>query len=437
MWTLLAVIAVASDDAPVSSALDALARDRPLQAEALLVEATEADTGDVDAWWALGWVRYTTGHFDAALDAWHRVAQLRPEHPEVSLWLSAARARAAYHAAPISEVEVDENAGPAAVRIAAVGDLMMGSDLRGPAGLPPGDGTALFDGVRPLLVDADLTFANLEGTLADGLSSGKCAAGAGPCYAFRTPTRFAPALKAAGIDVVSLANNHAMDLGDAGQRATMETLQGVGIAHTGRYGDVASVRAGELSVAVIGAHSGTCCLSVNDLDEVRAAVALADRTHDLVILSFHGGAEGYQHRHVPGTLEIAWGERRGDVTALAHAAIDAGADLVLGHGPHVLRAMEVYRGRLVAYSLGNFLGYKAFASSRGYGHRTVALHVTLSANGALVGAKLHPLALSRDAVPRVDPAGLALEDVRELSAADFPDTGVTVAPDGTLSWQGG
>lgn len=420
---------------PMEEGIDALKRGQIPEAEALLQQAVEASPDQVEAWWELGWAAWAGDRFAPAARAWARVEALQPDHPDLVLWLAAARTRAqlAEVELQLPDVEVAPRGEPA-IRIVAAGDTMMGSDLRGPDRLPSGDGDVLFDGVRELFVGADLTFVNLEGPLADGLASDKCGEGASSCYAFRTPTRFAGALDRAGIDVVSLANNHALDLGVAGQQSTMDALAAVGIAHAGRYGDTASLSAGAHSVAVVAAHSGTCCLSVNALDEVQAAIALADREHDLVLFTFHGGAEGAAHRHVPGEVEIAWGERRGDVRALARAAVDAGADLVIGHGPHVLRAVEVYRGRLIAYSLGNFLGYEAFGRAGGYGRRTVVVEATLAANGALSAARLHPMVLDRSAVPSPDPQARALDDVRELSAADFPDEPLTIAGDGTLQW---
>ena len=431
-WMLWAVAPDAGATDLVEAAVTALRQDRLAVAEAWLLEAAEADEGNVEAWWALGWARYTAGRFAQAQTAWDRVAQLQPDRPEIELWRSAAATRARWQIDPGPLPEVDLTPTGPTIRIVAGGDTMMGSDLVSADRLPAGAGDALFDEVRPILTGADLAFVNLEGPLADGIGSRKCGAGSTSCYAFRTPSRFAATLVRAGIDAVSLANNHAFDLGAAGQEATMSALDGVGIAHAGRYGDVASIEASGLTVAVVAAHSGTCCLSVNHLDEVRSAIAEADRDHDLVILSFHGGAEGADHRHVPGRMEIAWGEQRGDVAALAHAAIDAGADLVFGHGPHVLRGMEVYRGRLVAYSLGNFVGYRAFGRAGGYGRRTVLLDVEVASNGAVVSGRIWPLALDRDAVPHLDPGGPALQDIAGLSAADFPDTGVGVGPDGTL-----
>ena len=125
-----------------------------------------------------------------------------------------------------------------------------------------------------------------------------------------------------GLDAASIANNHAMDLGTPGMQSSMDALDAAGIAHTGPYGDVGYVEKDGLTIAFVGAHSGTCCLNVNDLDDVQRAIRKADQRADLVVLSFHGGAEGYGARHLPFKTEIAWGERRGNVKELAHAAID-------------------------------------------------------------------------------------------------------------------
>jgi hypothetical protein len=430
---LLAISAAAAG--PLEDGVEALKQGRAPEAVVLLSEAVEGDPSLVEGWWELGWARWVTGDLKGAADAWTRVEALDPKHPDLEQWLGAARTRAALAGVEASAAGVDTVATGPSIRFMAGGDTMMGSDLRkGAAGLPPSDGNQLFDGVRELLSGADVAFLNLEGPLADGLPSSKCGPDSSSCYAFRTPTRFAEVLKGAGVDVLSLANNHASDLGAEGQQSTMDALDAVGLAHGGRYGDVGTVVSGGLKVALVAAHSGACCLSVNDLDEVRAAVALADRDHDLVVFAFHGGAEGAKARHVPGKVEVAWGEKRGDVKALSHAAVDAGADLVIGTGPHVLRAMEVYRGRLIAYSLGNFMGYRQFGTAGGYGGRTVLVEAELASNGVLRSAKLHALALDGDSVPHVDPTRAALDDVRELTAADFPDTGVRVADDGTLSW---
>ncbi len=434
MW-MVAGMAVALAG-PYEEGVAALKAGRVDEARALLATAAEAEPGRVAPHWELGWAHWVANDFAATARAWATVEQLDPAYEDVSFWRQAATTRASLGAVQLqpSAVVAQPDEG-ARLTVVAAGDTMMGSDLRrGASGLPPDEGRALFEEVAPVFRGADLAFLNLEGPLADDLPSTKCGPTSSSCYAFRTPTAFAGRLAEAGVDVVSLANNHAFDLGPAGQASTMAALDAAGVAHAGRYGDVATVVAGGQRVAVVAAHSGACCLNVNRLEEVQAAIQLADAEHDLVIFSFHGGAEGARARHVPGQTEVAWGEKRGDVKALARAAVDAGADLVFGHGPHVLRAMEVYQGRLIAYSLGNFTGYAQFGTKGGVSGHTVMVEATVASNGALVSAKLHPIRLDERSKPRLDPAGVGLGHIRELSAADFPDSGVKVADDGALSW---
>jgi len=420
---------------PYEDGVQALKDGRYEQAKSLLTQAAALDGAGTDPLWELGWAYWTLEDYAGAARAWEQVEAREPDRPELKTWLENARARAPLAGAKPEAAEVPVEPSAGRLKIAGAGDTMMGSDLRrGLAGLAPGHGEVIFEDVAPLFEAVDVAFLNLEGPLADGIPSSKCGPSSTACYAFRTPTRYAKALVGASIDVVSLANNHALDLGTAGQQSTMDVLDRVGIAHAGRYGDTASLDINGVKVGFVAAHSGSCCLSVNALDEVMGAVALLDRDHDIVVLSFHGGAEGSGARHVPGKTEIAWGERRGDVKKLARAAVDAGADLVLGHGPHVLRAMEVYRGRLIAYSLGNFTGYRQFGSGGGFTGTSAILEVELADNGVLVAAKVHPLALDKSSIPRPDPSGAALDQIRELSAADFPDSGVKVDAEGRLSW---
>lgn len=421
---------------PYEDGLVHLKEGRPSLAVDALMQVVAADPSRADAWWELGWARWALEDWPGAEQAWAKVESLDPTKSELQAWLSAARTRSALSKITGPWPTVNEAVGPGRLRIAAAGDTMMGSDLRkGAAGLAPGDGELLFADVSAHFQAADVAFLNLEGPLADGLPSTKCSPGSTDCHAFRTPTRYSKALVAAGIDVASLANNHAQDLGVAGQEATMRALDAVGIAHAGRWGDVAYVERNGKIIAFLAAHSGSCCLNVNRPQEIAAAVREAGAKADLVVLSFHGGAEGAKARHVPGQVEVAWGESRGDVKELAHVAVDAGADLVLGHGPHVLRAMEVYRGRLIAYSLGNFIGFRQFGTQGGLGGTSVILDATLDHDGVLVEARLHPVALDAESVPHPDPTGAAWKQIAELSAADFPDTGVTVGDDGVLRWR--
>ena len=413
----------------------ALQDGRAVQAEELLTQAVSEDPSNLRAQWELGWAHWAQDDFSAAVEAWKRVEKADASWPDVSEWLTKAQARASLNDGPPVQGDVPLTATGKRITLAAAGDTMMGSDLRkGPRGLAPGDGIGLFEGLEPIFQGADVAFLNIEGPLADGLPNKKCGPNSSSCYAFRTPTRYVAALKHLQLDLASLANNHAMDLGDAGMQSSIDTLDAAGIAHAGRYGDVAFIERQGVRIAMVAAHSGGCCPNVNRPSEVSRLVAEADKQADIVVFSFHGGAEGAKHRHVPGRTEVAWGERRGDVKALARAAVDAGADVVLGHGPHVLRAMEVYRERLIVYSMGNFCGFRQFGTRGGYGGTSLVLELGMAENGVLMDARIHPAALNGEGAPRPDPEGAAIEQLNELSKADFPDTGVTVDADGTLRW---
>ncbi|MEL6346679.1 MAG: CapA family protein [Myxococcota bacterium] len=443
LWMLAAGIGLGSafaldepspDDA-YSAGIEALREGDAEGARKLLDVAARMEPKRAAIWWELGWAHWVLEDYASAAEAWQTVKTLNPNQPELDQWLSVAATRKALGEVRLGNVSIPLSPEGRSITFAAAGDTMLGSDLRkGPRGLAPGDGEVIFESVKADFAAADVAFLNLEGTLADGLPDAKCGPNSSNCYAFRTPTRYVKALTSARIDVVSNANNHAMDLGPRGMDMTLAALDGAGIAHTSRYGDVAMLERNGVKIAVVGAHSGSCCLNVNRLEEVQGAIALADKAADLVVFSFHGGAEGSGARHVPGQTEIAWGERRGDVKALARAAIDAGADLVLGHGPHVLRAMEVYRGRLIAYSMGNFVGYRQFGTRGGHSGTSLILSVELAENGALRSAKILPMMLDNVGIPHPDPDNHAIRSVQELSDADFPDTGVQIAPDGTISW---
>ena len=113
---------------------------------------------------------------------------------------------------------------------------------------------------------------------------------------------------------------------------------------------------------------------------------------DVVIVTMHAGAEGADRTHVPPGTETYLGENRGNVVAFSHAVVDSGADVVIGHGPHVLRGMEWYKGRLIAYSLGNFAGYKVFALG-GPLSLSGILRVTLRGDGGFDSGTLVPTRL--------------------------------------------
>ena len=310
------------------------------------------------------------------------------------------------------------------ITIAAVGDTMLGST---PV-LPP-DPASYLAPVRGAL-RAGIVFGNLEGTLTDR-TAGKCGAGSTACFAFRAPPAFARALRAAGFDVLSDANNHSYDFGPDGQADTVAALRAAGIAQTGLPGQITVVRRGALRVAFVAFAPYSDTASLLDLDGARRLVARAARSADIVVCAMHAGAEGTAALHLTGGAETYVGEDRGDPERFARAAVDAGADLVLGSGPHVLRGMEVYHGRLIAYSLGNFAGYHNFGLD-GVLAESVILRVRLTAAGAFAGGRLVSVRLVDAGRPVIDPAGAGARLVAELSRADLGGRAVRVGPDGRL-----
>jgi hypothetical protein len=303
-----------------------------------------------------------------------------------------------------------------------VGDVTPGSQY----GLPGGNGRALFASVRRALREPDLMVANLEGTLGIG-GAAKCPPGAENCFAFQAPPANARALSDAGIDLVNLANNHSFDYGPEGQRQTLMALTAGHVAFTGLQGDVRVLERRGVRVAFVGFSTYRWTPS---MDDPRPLIDQAKALADVVVVLFHAGAEGSDRTAVPLGRETAFGEDRGDTRAFAHAAIDAGADLVLGSGPHVVRGMETYKGRLIAYSLGNFAGAGNFASG---GTLSISglLTVRVDRRGRMRNGWWRGMTLDGSGAPRPD-AGASRALVAQLSARDFGAAAARVLPGGRV-----
>jgi hypothetical protein len=321
-------------------------------------------------------------------------------------------------------------AGPRVVTIAAVGDIAMA---------PSYGGASSFFGrtVRKALA-ADAALGNLEGTLATGGAS-KCAPASTDCFAFRAPPSYARALRRAGFTIMNLANNHALDYGEQGQAETIAALRRSGLRFTGRSGEITIARTDTMKVAFIGFAPYPWAQNLLDLDAAAALVRRAGKRADVVVVTMHAGAEGSDYQHVKPGPETYLGEPRGNVVAFAHAVVRAGADLVIGHGPHVLRGIEWYRGRVIAYSLGNFLG-NGTLNIDGITGLSAILHASLHRDGSWADGKLVPVRLTASGLPRVDAGKATLATVRRLSREDFGRNAVRVSPSGTLlppAWRTG
>jgi hypothetical protein len=291
------------------------------------------------------------------------------------------------------------------VRLSFVGDINLGTSTL-LDGIPPDSGRGLLDRARPALT-GDLVVGNFEGVLADSGTTFKC----GPagkhvevhagqfaravsdsaprvhkpprldsippapvkrtektqktqrtqrtqrrpagCYAFLTPVALAPRLADAGFTHLNLANNHANDFGPDGRASTDSVLRGLGIRLYGPLEQIAidSVHRGDslTVVALVGFTTYPFAYNLLDVERSAAVVDSVRRLADVVVVTFHGGSEGSQALHVAETAESLGTEPRGELRRWARAVIDAGADAVIGHGPHVLRGIEFYRDKPIVY----------------------------------------------------------------------------------------
>lgn len=306
------------------------------------------------------------------------------------------------------------------VSITAVGDIMLGSNFPDDR-LAPDDGVNLLKSITPVLNSADITFGNLEGVLMHGGEAAKKCKNRSSCYVFRSPPDYAKYLKAAGFDVLSLANNHARDFGEEGRTASMQALDAVGLLHSGRVGDVAWLKVKGLTVALIAYAPFGGSHDLLDIPLAIKQIKELVRKSDLVVVSIHAGAEGNDVKHVPFKNEIFHGENRGDIVKFSHAVIDAGADLVIGHGPHVPRALELYKNRLIAYSLGNFTTYQGIRITGDSGVAPI-LNVTLSSEGEFKQGQIVSARQHRPEGTQLDNTHQAAKIIQMLTQDDFPNT---------------
>jgi hypothetical protein len=231
---------------------------------------------------------------------------------------------------------------------------------------------------------------------------------------------------------MSLANNHAQDFGDPGRSSSMQALDNVGIHHSGRDGDVAEWTTRGRRFALVAFAPNVGSHQLNDLVRAQEIVTGLAAKHDIVIVSFHGGAEGDGASKLPFARELYAGEDRGDVVEFAHTVIDAGADLVIGHGPHVMRALELYRDRLIAYSLGNFATYYGI-SVNGIRGTSGILTARVADDGRFMEGRFTPTVQIRPGGPQPDPEKRALVQLRELTLGAFPGGSLQLSDDGAIA----
>jgi len=318
--------------------------------------------------------------------------------------------------------------------IRAVGDIMVGSLTPRPV-LPNDMHLNQAKKMRNYFSGADIVFGNLEGVFVeDNTPPQKCSESsrkAKKCYEFGMPSPLADILVDMGFTVLSIDNNHTADYGDEGYLLTSDVLEEKNIHAIPKAGHVV-VRVNKQKIACVAFGFTKNSYLVTNIKHAQRIVTALSKRYAIVIVSFHGGKEGKDAQHVKDEMEMFYGEKRGNLIAFAHAVIDSGADLVLGHGPHVLRALSCYRDRLIAYSLGNFYTFGQFRLSGPAGIGAILEILIDAQNGHFIRGKIIPTVQIMAGVPAYDPKKQAIGILKELTQTDFPDSALRISSDGMV-----
>lgn len=318
------------------------------------------------------------------------------------------------------------------ITIVGVGDIMLGTNYPSSAYLPPNDGKDMLTPVKPFLENANLTFGNLEGVLLSGEGTVKRCSNPKLCYAFKSPEHYIHYLKDAGFDVLSLANNHSADFGKIGKTNTVNVLKEAGINFAGLLEHPYSVFKKEGVVYGFCAFApNVSTVKINDYKKVTEIIKLLETQVDIVIVSFHGGGEGQAYRNVTRKKEYYVGEDRGNPYEFARVAIDAGADIIFGHGPHITRTVDLYKNRFIAYSLGNFATYGRFSLKGSKGVAPI-IKVKVNPKGEFIGAKITSIKQINRGMPVPDSENKALEEIITLKELNFPKSPLVISKEGDV-----
>jgi poly-gamma-glutamate capsule biosynthesis protein CapA/YwtB (metallophosphatase superfamily) len=293
----------------------------------------------------------------------------------------------------------------------------------------------LLESVADTLSSSDITFGNLEGSFLDGGEPWKKCRDTTICYLFRMPERYVSALTCTGFDILSVANNHFGDFGIPGRTRTKQILDSVGINYAGLLEHPWSIFRKDsilYGFCAFAPNSGT--VNLNEIEKAAAIVRMLSDTCDIVILSFHGGAEGADFQHVPKATEVFHGENRGDVYLFAHTMIDNGADVVFGHGPHVTRAIEVYRNRFISYSMGNFCTYGRINLAGPNGLAPI-IKINVDTTGRFLSGRIIPVYQAWPGGVKYDYNRRVINKIRDLMTADFPDALIDLSSNGEISYK--
>ncbi|MCV9386323.1 CapA family protein [Reichenbachiella ulvae] len=315
-----------------------------------------------------------------------------------------------------------------------VGDIMMGTNFPDKGYLPPNNGRDLWKEVKDTLRLADVTFGNLEGVILNEGGEQKKCNNPDVCYLFRSPESMLENLVDAGFDVLSLANNHAGDFGNTGRKSTMNALDSLGLNYAGLISAPTTIfKRDGMTYGMVAFSPNRGTILIHDEEQAIRLVSKLDSLVDVLIVSFHAGAEGHDHQHVTRKREFYYGEDRGNVYEFARLMIDHGADVIFGHGPHVSRAVDLYKDRFIVYSLGNFCTYGRF-NLRGVKGIAPIVKVQTDSQGKFLQGQIIPIYQPGAGGPRFDLNNRAIKVMKELTEKDFPESHLKIEDSGIISY---
>ncbi len=305
--------------------------------------------------------------------------------------------------------------------IAAVGDIMYGTNFPDNSSVAP-DSLELFASVRAYFNQMDVVFGNLEGVIADDTSlvARDCQVPE-HCYRFRMPIRHAKQLKVAGFNLLSIANNHANDFKTIGRLSTLRVLDSLSLPFAGSterpYTIIETNSGVKIGLVAFSPNTGSIHLLRKEL--VLETMAAVRPLCDVLIVSAHMGGEGLGFLNLSKEEEMYVGEKRGNPYVFSRMVIDAGADVVIGHGPHVPRALDVYKGKLIAYSLGNFMTYSRVSVANEMGYAPLLRIAVHARTGAFVRGEVVSFIQGYRRPVRLDMEDKAFHLMKRLTEEDF------------------
>ena len=327
------------------------------------------------------------------------------------------------------DINIDDNAKiQSNIKIIATGDLMLGTRFPDESYLPEISGYNLFgEDVQKILESGDIAFGNLEGAISSNEGKPK-----NKKYVFAMPDETAIWMYDAGYNLLSVANNHSGDMGIEGCENTINKLNSAGINFAGyKENPTTEFERNGIKFGFLAVSPNYGVAYLHDTEWIKEQVEELASRNDIVIVSMHIGAEGAEHQHITRKTEKYLGENRGDPYHFARDVIDAGADLVLGHGPHVTRAIDLYKGRFIAYSLGNFCTISRVNLSGVNGIAPI-LQLELNIAGEFVLGRIYSTRQYARTGVRMDEENQVLQKIIELTKEDIPETPLRITKDGLI-----